>query len=45
MEPKMSRRGPKITLNDITRTMEVLNRNQLKQVKGGDNDPTEPIRR
>ena len=45
METKPSTRMLKITLANVMSTVEVLNRKQLKQVKGGDNDPTEPVKR
>jgi bacteriocin-like protein len=44
METKSTFRKQKITLADVMNTMEVLNKKQLRQIKGGDNDPDTPIR-
>jgi hypothetical protein len=45
METKSSIRRQKVTLADVMGSMEVLDRKQLKQIKGGDNDPLGPVKR
>jgi len=45
METKLTLRRQKITLADVMGTVEVLNRKQLKQIKGGDGDLEEPIKK
>jgi hypothetical protein len=45
METKSMIRMQKVTLADVMSTVEVLSRKQLKQIKGGDNDPQTPIKR
>jgi hypothetical protein len=45
MEAKSTIRMQKISLAEIIGSVEVLTRKQLKQIKGGDNDPITPIRK
>jgi hypothetical protein len=45
METKTTIRRLKVTLADVMSSVEVLSRKQLKQIKGGDNDPNEPIKK
>ena len=45
METKSTIRRQKITLADVMNSVEVLSRKQLKQIKGGDNDPWGPIKK
>jgi hypothetical protein len=45
METKSTIRRQKMTLADVIGTVEVLNRKQLKQIKGGDGDPFGPIKK
>jgi len=45
METKSMIRTQKVTLADVMNGVEVLNRKQLKQIKGGDNDPDGPIKK
>jgi hypothetical protein len=45
METKSTIRRLKITLADVMGNVEVLNRKQLKQIKGGDSDPNDPIKK
>ena len=45
METKSMIRTQKITLADVMSSVEVLSRKQLKQIKGGDNDPDGPIKK
>jgi len=45
METKSMIRTQKVTLVDVMNCVEVLSRKQLKQIKGGDNDPDGPIKK
>jgi spermidine synthase len=45
MEAKRTIRMQRITLAEIVGNVEVLNRKQLRQIKGGDNDPITPIKK
>ncbi len=45
MEAKRTIRMQKITLAEIMGSVEVLTNKQLKQIKGGENDPLTPIKR
>ena len=45
METKSRIHRQKVTLADVLSTMEVLNRKQLKQIRGGDYDPNDPIKK
>jgi hypothetical protein len=45
METKTTIRRLKVTLADVMSNVEVLSRKQLKQIKGGDNDPVGPIKK
>jgi hypothetical protein len=38
-------RRQKVTFDDVMSTVEILSRNQLKQIKGGDADPLGPIKK
>jgi len=45
MEAKSMIRMQKVTLADDMNCVEVLSRKQLKQIKGGDNDPLGPVKK
>ena len=45
METKSMIHRQKVTLADVMSCVEVLSRKQLKQIKGGDNDPDGPIKK
>ncbi|MBN2273117.1 MAG: hypothetical protein JXR41_00270 [Bacteroidales bacterium] len=45
MKAKTTLRMQRITLAEVIGSVEALSRNQLKQIKGGDNDPFTPIRK
>jgi hypothetical protein len=45
METKSMNRRQEITLADVMNTIEVLSRKQLKQIKGGDGNPLDPIKK
>ena len=45
METKSMIRRQKVTLADVMSTVEVLDRKQLKQIRGGDNDPWGPVKK
>jgi len=45
METKPTIRRQKVTLADVLNSIDVLSRKQLKQIKGGDNDPLGPVKK
>jgi len=45
METKLTIRRQKITLAEVMGSVEVMNRKQLKKIRGGDSDPLEPIKK
>jgi hypothetical protein len=45
METKSTIRKQKIILADVMITVEILGRKQMKKIKGGENDPWEPIKK
>jgi hypothetical protein len=45
METKKAIRIQKINLNELMYNVEVLTPKQLKQVRGGENEPFEPVKR
>jgi len=45
METKPTIRKQKITLADVMTRVEVLGRKELRQIKGGDSDPLDPVKK
>jgi hypothetical protein len=45
METKSTMSRQKITLADVVGAVEVLNRKQLRQIKGGDGENSGPIKK
>jgi hypothetical protein len=45
METKLFMQVRRVTLAEVMNKMEVLDKRQLKQIKGGDNDPVDPTKK